>query len=421
MRRILLGAAMAAMLTGTGLGPALAQGNQFQTLVYVNDAAVTRYELDQRLRFMQVLRAPDNTPETAEKALIDDRLRMFAARQFGIAPDKAQIDAGLTEFAGRANMGVEQFEAALAKAGVDRQTFRDFVTAGVIWRQVVRQHLLGQVRVTDAEVAQEMQKIIETPQVTHVALSELIIPAPEGQQDAAMARAEEVVAGTKSEGDFAGFARKYSATPSAANGGRLPWTPLANLPPALRPLILSMKPGQISQPLTVPGAVVLFYLRDTRGTLRPGAEAQVLDYVRFTVGTAQEAARIAAASDTCADLFIHARGLPPQQIEHLKLPQGQVPTGDAIRLAVLDDNESTVVNYGGAVQLLMLCKREPALMAEAPEKPVATAPGEEPPKPDPNALPARDEVRNEIFNRKVGQAADAYLAELRANAVIRRP
>ena len=73
MRRILLGAAMAAMLTGTGLGPALAQGNQFQTLVYVNDAAVTRYELDQRLRFMQVLRAPDNTPETAEKALIDDR------------------------------------------------------------------------------------------------------------------------------------------------------------------------------------------------------------------------------------------------------------------------------------------------------------------------------------------------------------
>ena len=79
MRRILLGAAMAAMLTGTGLGPALAQGNQFQTLVYVNDAAVTRYELDQRLRFMQVLRAPDNTPETAEKALIDDRLRMFAA------------------------------------------------------------------------------------------------------------------------------------------------------------------------------------------------------------------------------------------------------------------------------------------------------------------------------------------------------
>ena len=98
-----------------------------------------------------------------------------------------------------------------------------------------------------------------------------------------------------------------------------------------------------------------------------------------------------------------------------------LPTGEAVRLAVLDDNESTIVSYGGAVQLLMLCKRSPALLANPPEAPVATAPGEEPPAPDPNALPERDEVRNMIFNRKVGQAADAYMAELRANAVIRRP
>ena len=80
MRRILLGAAMAAMLAGAGLGPlpAQAQGNLFQPLVYVNDSAVTRYELDQRVRFMQLLRAPDSDPVTAEKALIDDRLRLRA-------------------------------------------------------------------------------------------------------------------------------------------------------------------------------------------------------------------------------------------------------------------------------------------------------------------------------------------------------
>ncbi|WP_374632769.1 peptidylprolyl isomerase [Paracoccus sp. (in: a-proteobacteria)] len=423
MRRILLGAAMAAMLAGTGLGPlpVWAQGNPFQPLIYVNDGAVTRYELDQRVRFMEVLRAPETGAEAAEKALIEDRLRMFAARQLGITPNEEQIDAGLAEFAGRANLSVDEFTAALAKAGVERQAFRDFITAGVVWREIVRQRLVGQVRVTDAEIDQEMQKIIETPQVTHVALSEVIIPAPEGREAAAMAQAEQIVAGTRSEGDFAAFARRFSATPSAGNGGRLPWTPLANLPPSLRPLILSMQPGQVSQPLTVPGAVVLFFLRDTRGTLRPGAEQQVLDYVRFTLASTAEANRIAAVSDTCADLFVHARGLPAQQIEHLNLPQGQVPTGEAIRLAVLDENETSIVSYGGAVQLLMLCKRSPALLANPPEAPVATAPGEEPAQPDPNALPERDEVRNMIFNRKVGQAADAYMAELRANAVIRRP
>ncbi|MFO1165948.1 MAG: peptidylprolyl isomerase [Paracoccus sp. (in: a-proteobacteria)] len=428
MRRILLGAAMAAMLAGAGLGPlpAQAQGNLFQPLVYVNDSAVTRYELDQRVRFMQLLRAPDSDPVTAEKALIDDRLRMFTARQMNITPTDEQIDAGLAEFAGRANLGVEEFTAALARAGVERQAFRDFISAGVVWREVVRQHVVPLVRVTDAEVEQEMQKIIATPKVTHVALSEIIIPAPEGQEQAALDRAGQIVANARSEADFAAFARRYSATPSAGNGGRLPWTPLANLPPSLRPLILSMQPGQVSQPLTVPGAVVVFFLRDTRGTLRPGASEQILDYVRVTLASTDDAARMAANSDSCADLFVAARGLPEAQIQRQSLPQGQVPTDQGIRLAMLDDNETTVVNYGGAVQLLMLCKRTPALLAETPAAPVATsaengsAENAEA-QPDPDALPAKDEVRNRVFNRKVTQAADAYLAELRANAVIRRP
>ncbi|KGJ05122.1 periplasmic chaperone for outer membrane proteins SurA [Paracoccus halophilus] len=427
MRRILLGAAMAAILTGTGLAPqaAQAQGSGFQPVVYVNDAAVTGFELDQRVRFLQLLRAPESSPAAAEKALIEDRLRLFAARQFGISATDEQIDAGLVEFAGRANMSVEDFTAALARAGIEQQTFRDFISAGVVWREVVRQRIVGQVRITDAEIDQEMQKIIETPQITHVALSEVIIPAPEGQEDAAMDQAARIVAGTNSEADFAAFARRYSATESAGRGGRLPWMPLANLPPSLRPLVLSLQPGQVSQPLTIPGAVVLFYLRDTRGSLRPGASEQVLDYVRFTLASEAEAARIVGISDSCEDLFVHARELPPQQIERQTLSQGQIPSGEAVRLAVLDDNEATVVSSGAAAQILMLCKRTPALMAE-PELPEpamteAAATDAEPAPPDPNALPAREEVRNQIFNRKVGQAADAYLAELRANAVIRRP
>ncbi|MFC3569244.1 peptidylprolyl isomerase [Paracoccus sp. TOH] len=429
MRRILLGAAMAAMLAGNGVSPALAQGNPFQPLVYVNDSAVTRYELDQRVRFMQLLRAPESDPASAEKALIDDRLRLSAARQMGITPSDEQIDAGLAEFAGRANLGVEEFTGQLARAGVERQAFRDFISAGVVWREVVRQRVVPQVRVTDAEIEQELQKIIETPRTTHVALSELIIPAPPGEEARAMQIAESLVQNVRSEGDFAAAARRYSATPSAESGGRLPWTPLANLPPALQPIILSMKPGQISQPLTVQGAVVLFFLRDTRGTLRPGAREQVLDFVRFRLSSAEEANRIAAVSDSCADLFVHARGLPAEQIQRQTLPQGQIPTGEALRLAVLDDNESTVISYGGAVTLLMLCKREPALLAAetSPAAVPVTAGGAEGAEdgqaaaPDPDALPGRDEVRNMIFNRKVGQAAESYLAELRSNAIIRRP
>ncbi len=425
MRRFLMGAAAAAMLAGTatltGVTPVAAQGNLFQPVVYVNGSAVTRYEVDQRVRFMGILRSPDAGPAAAEKALIDDRLRSFAAKQAGITPAEDQVTAGLEEFASRGGLSVEQFTDLLAGSGIDRQTFEDFIVSGIVWRDFVRRNLVGLVRVTDAEVDQEMQKIVETPRVTSVSLSELIIPAPEGQEGQAMALAERIVAETRTEGQFAAFARQYSATPSAQNGGRLPSTPLANLPPSLRPILLQMQPGQVSQPLQVQGAVVLFFLRDTQGTLRPGAQEQVLDYVRFRLASAEEAARIAAVSDTCADLFVHARGLPAEQISRQTLSQGQVPTGDAIRLAVLDDNETAIVSHGGAVDLLMLCKRSPALLANAPQAPVATGTDEAAAQPDPDALPARDEVRNQLFNRKVGQVAENYLAELRANAIIRRP
>ncbi|WP_258551882.1 peptidylprolyl isomerase [Paracoccus versutus] len=269
-----------------------------------------------------------------------------------------------------------------------------------------------------------MQRLIETPRITHVALSELIIPAPPGQEAQAMGLAESLVQSVRSEADFAAAARQHSATPSAEESGRLPWMPLENLPPSLRPIILSMKPGQISQPLTVEGAVVLFFLRDSRGALRPGAREQVLDYVRFRLASLAEANRIAALSDSCADLFVHARGLPPEQIQRQTLPQGQIPASEALRLAVLDDNETSVVSQGGAAELLMLCKRQSALLATgaAAEAPVAvTAEGETAAAPDPDALPDREEMRSQIFSRKVGQAADNYLAELRANAIIRRP
>lgn len=422
MRAILLGAALAAMLAGMGSGamPALAQGNPFQPVVYVNDAAITRYEIDQRVRFMQLLRAPGADAASAEKALIDERLRSGAAKQAGIKLTPEQISAALEEFASRGNMGVDQFVQVLGRGGVDRQSFEDFVVSGVYWREFVRQRLVGLVRVTDAEVDQEMKRVIETPQVTSVSLSEIILPAPQGQEGQAMALAERIVAGSQTEAQFAAFARQYSATPSAAQGGRLPTTALSNLPPTLRPILLQMQPGQVSQPLQVQGAVVLFMLRATHGTLRPGAESQVLDFVRFRLGSAAEAARIAAVSDTCADLFVQARGLPAEQVQRQTLPQSQIPQGEAIRLAVLDDNESTVVDYGGSVELLMLCKRSPALLANAPLPPVATAKGEEP-KRDPDALPQREEVRNQLFNRKVGQEADSYLADLRADAIIRRP
>lgn len=428
MRRIMCGTMLAMLLGATAL-PAAAQSS-FRPVVYVNDAAVTNYEINQRVRFMTLLRAPDANAKAAEKALVEDRLKVQAARRMGIAPSKKAIDDGMAEFAGRANLDTASFVAQLGKGGVDEQTFRDFVTSGVAWREVVKRAIAPTVRVSDRDVDQALKQQIETPIVDAVLLSELVIPAPKGQEAQAMAVAQNLTATVRTEAAFAAAARRYSATPTASRGGRLEWTPLSKLPPSLQPIILGLKKNQISQPLSVPGAVVLFFMRDTRGKLRPGATNSNVDYLVMSAPSAAEANSLAARAQSCDDLHVLANRYEPDPITRQTVPASQVPLDVAQRLSSLDDNEATVIDYGAGARVVMLCKRTPALLADGallapPDSGAAPAPAADggrsaPVAPDVAALPSQDAVREEIFNRKITAASEAFLADLRADAIIRR-
>ncbi|MFV0385247.1 peptidylprolyl isomerase [Paracoccus sp. (in: a-proteobacteria)] len=423
MRQFLSGIAIAATVLLGHAAPVLAQ-SPFSPVLYLNDKAITGFEVDQRMRFMHLLGAGDTDRAAAEDALIKDRLRKYAAEQMGITITDEGLQEGLEEFAGRAGMDAAQFSASLERAGVEPQAFRDFVEAGVVWRSVIRQRFVPMVNVSDREIDQELRRRIETPVITRVLLSELIIPAPPGQEQAAVQRATAIAAANPDDAGFAEAARQYSASDSAEAGGRLNWINIDNLPPTLRPIILSLQPGQTTRPLTVTGAVILFRLRDSAGTLRPGAREQVLDYQTLHMGSAQDAAALAARAQGCDDLYVQAGKQLAAQVLRQTLPQNQIPPVIATQLASLDDDEAAVVNYGTSADLVMLCSRQPALLAEAgtPVATTAEAPdGVENAIPDPQAIPDREMVLDDIRNRKINAMADAYLEELYANAVIRRP
>lgn len=423
MRHFLSGIALAALLATGAVAPATAQ-NLFSPVVYVNDSAVTGYEVDQRMRFMRVIGAPDAGAATAEQALIDDRLRIQAARQIGVEITPEGLQAGLDEFAGRAGLDAASFIAQLERAGVEEGVFRDFVEAGTVWREVVRARLLPQVQVSDAEVDQELQRAIETPIIDRVLLSELIIPAPPGQQAQALQLAERIAASRPTEAQFAEAARLYSVVPSAQAGGRLEMLALDNLPPTLRPIITALSPGQVSPPLPVEGAVVLFFLRDAQGSLRPGAREQVLDYMTLRLASVQDAGTLAARVRGCDDLYVQVGPEVAPQVQRQTASQGAIPQAVAARLATLDPDEAGVVPAGAGADLVMLCSRQPALAAQ-PQVATTALPqdGVENaiPQPATPGIPTREQVRDRLFNTKINIAADGLLADLRADAIIRRP
>jgi peptidyl-prolyl cis-trans isomerase SurA len=405
--------------------PAIAQDNPFAPRLYVNDRVITQYELDQRARFLQLLRSPGNPEKEAMKALIEDRLRMIEAKRLGLTVTPEALQAGLEEFAGRANLSAEQFTQALGQAGVEPQAFRDFVEAGLIWRDVVRGKYLGQVSVTDAEVDREIARGAQATKI-RLLLSELVLPMQPGQEQAVLARAIDLQASIAGEGAFAAAARRYSASASAGRGGALDWLPLENLPPTLAPMLLALEPGQVSDPVQVPNAVVLFQLRDLEETVGVPEGGIQVEYAEYLLPPDGDVAALRARVETCAQLYAEAKGQPDGTLTVRTQTMAEIPTDVGLELAKLDLNESSgALTRGGNRVFLMLCSRQPIPVAEipltAPGDAAAAAEAEAAAPADTPAGPDRVAIRDRLLNQRLAGFAERDLARLRAEAIIREP
>ncbi|WP_081647625.1 peptidylprolyl isomerase [Pseudorhodobacter ferrugineus] len=390
--------ALAALLLGAA--PIQAQ-NLFAPRVYVNDRAITEFEVQQRVQMLRLFQTQGDLEKEALKALIEDRLRMSAAKALKITATPEQIMGGMEEFASRANLTAEQFVAALGQAGVSAETFRDFVQAGLVWREVVRATYVGRISVSDAEVDRVLAKGDGTTGV-RVLVSELVIPAPAGQEKAALDRANRIRSQITSESSFAASARRNSAAATAGRGGRLEWMPLANLPAALTPVILGLAPGEVSQPVNMGGAVGLFQLRAIEKPNGPGVGSVNVDYAQYSLPAATgaaEAATIRAKVDTCNDLYAIAKGQPADRLIRETKPASTLPTNTGRALASLDPGESVDFPSGAAHVFLMLCARNPVADDSA----------------------TRDSMREKLINEQLAAKAQSLLEELRFDAIIREP
>ena len=125
----------------------------FDTVVQVNDDVVTNFEIIQRARMLELFGAPGNRRELAIDQLINERLFLQAGRALNIIASEEDIVAGMEEFSERGQLNLDEFLSLIAQQGIDQESFRDFVQAGVVWREVVRARFVRQAAISDDEVA----------------------------------------------------------------------------------------------------------------------------------------------------------------------------------------------------------------------------------------------------------------------------
>lgn len=397
-----------AILTAIALPSTAMAQNMFATIAKINDTAITQYEFSQRVRLMKALNAPGNLKELAIEKLIDERLQVGAAERAGIFITSEELTAGVEEFAARADMTGDQFLRSIAAKGVAPETFRDFVKSGLVWRTFMRQKFGTKSQISDPEVDRAVANI-GTVGSARVLISELFLPAHTPEAQAESERLIPQLTRIRSLSGFASAAREYSVGPSRDRGGRVPnWVPLENLPPPVRALLLTMKVGEVTDPLPLPKAFVLFQLRAIEEIEATALENPTLEYAAYYLpgGLSEDgiaaATKLRAEVDTCDDLFGIAENQPPEVLDHDTLPLSDIPTDVALELAKLDAGEvSTALTRanGQTLVFLMLCSRG------ADERENAS----------------RDAVLQSLFTGRLASYANGYLAELRASATIIRP
>ncbi|MDU8945656.1 peptidylprolyl isomerase [Ovoidimarina sediminis] len=391
-------AGLLAALPVLSAGPAAAQGS-FSPVIRVNDKVITAYDIQQRARLLQALGSPGDPLEEAREALIDEKLQLQAAEATGLSLTEEGVEQGIEEFAGRANTTPENFLATLSRAGVDRETFIDFVTAGLLWRETIRLRFAQRARVSEDDVDRAVA-LASSGGGARVLLSEIILPARNAQEAAqSEERARQIAASTRGFQAFAAAARNFSASPSRGRGGRIDWIPLGNLPPQIRAELLTLPPGGVTTPLRAGNAIAVFQLRELQELPPRAPEVLSLDYAEFRIpdGERADAVRIANEIDTCDDLYGVAKNLPEDRLLREARPLDEIPADVREALATLDANEvSTSVRRGSTQLLVMLCGRT----TEASE-----------------AID-RAQIRRQLVNQRIESYATGYLAELRSDAQI---
>lgn len=383
-------------------GPAQAQNtNPYAPSVIVNDRAITNYDLTQRANLLRVLGSPGNLEEAAREALIDDQLRLDAAALQGLSLDEEQIELGLEEFGARGNLTAEQLVQFMAGNGVSREALVDLIEPQLLWREVIRNRFGPRAQITEAEIDRAVA-LSSRSGGARVLLSEILLradtPAFRAQAEALADRLSREI---KTPEAFAAAARRYSVAGSRGRGGRIDWLELSNLPPQLAGVVLSLGPGEVSEPIPITNAIALFQLRALEELDAGAPETLSVEYAQFLLpaGDTGAASRVRNEVDTCDDLYGVAKGLPEERLLREVQPVAEIPQDIALELAKLDPGETSVLSRGEALSVLMLCGRT----AQASED------------------VDREAVRSRLRNQRLASYADGYLAELRADAIIRTP
>ena len=404
----------------------------------VNSEPVTNYEVSLRVERIadQMQRQGAAVPphdvlvrEVLERTILE-KAQLQAAQEIGIKVDALAITQSEQAVAQQNGISLQALHQRLQADGISIERFREELRNQLTLQRLREREVDARTRATELEIDQYLQEQqaqqsgragtgTGTPSAAAaigLELGHILVPVPEkvspAEAAALQARAQSVADKARAGEDFAALARDYSASPESAEGGSLGMRSADRYPELFTQATLALPIGGVAGPLrSGAGFHVLKVLNKAQGStmamatqnharhilLTPSAKLtetaaaqRLADYrQRILAGTANfaELAREVSQDGSAKQGGDLGWATPGRYVPEFEAALAQLQPGEI--------SEPLVSRFG--VHLIQLLERRQVQLSQREQ---------------------RDMVRDVVREKKIEEAYETWLKELRARAYV---
>jgi peptidyl-prolyl cis-trans isomerase SurA len=262
-------------------------------IVTVNDFPVTRYDIDQRIRMLQILGNDlKPTPQTRRlvlRAMVDEVIQIAEAKRFKANPTEREINQQIERLAKNLKTDYRGLEAKLGKQGLTIAALRHYVTAQISFNRILIGKYKVSFKVSDADIDAKYDSIkrdlearvaqfMKDPRMKPVLVYQLLqIDLPvENAQDTMLLQARAVEAN-----QFISRFKGCKSARAAASGifnvkfGKTIDADASKMPPQIRKALESAGPGKAVGPARGPNGIQIIAFCSKRTISPPKPKYQM--------------------------------------------------------------------------------------------------------------------------------------------------
>ena len=227
-------------------------GNSLKIFAEVNGEIITSRDMQDRINaFVATTQIPVNAQtksmviEKVLQAAIDEKIKLQEALKNSVNITEEELDEGMRNFAKTNQVSLAQLKQMLKKAQVDENVFRSQMKAEMAWSRLVQKKAAQSVFVSNREIEDAIKSVKNDIKKHKFLVSEIVVPKNKAQG------IENLVENLRQDPRFELYAMQFSESFSTKNGGRLGWINKGQLAMPLEKVLLTMKEGDISNPITL--------------------------------------------------------------------------------------------------------------------------------------------------------------------------